>query len=428
MTIFFILYILFFFYFSKKSGFTIFCSVNFWLCVFWGLIIGVYFTSGLHYHYGFSTSLILFLLACVALYYFCQKRGERHHTRSFAISEPLSFIFFFIALGLIGAFLYTWDYIRLNGLASSKEASDITIIGSVGSLFIPILLVIGIYLNAYKIKKESRFSITGIVLIFVYSLPCMINAGRESILFGILSVLCLYGYNRLLTIREKRVKVKISGKSKFFLILSVVVCLVVSAFLLFELSMARFTQNELNVLLSKYDVSSAAMSDAESWGSFEFLYYNIASYFAHEIPFLDFTLKEYHGPYMCGMYELNIVSRRLPDFLGLDYNLVYDELERLFSIKVDSFSHGWNTVLGSFIIDFTWVGAIIACGFCGYAVGKIKKKFKYSLDERYATLVALLCLSTFSTIQLGPFYQTQIYGAYIWWFVMFRRKETLVIK
>lgn len=423
MTLFLILYIIALIIISQRSKFTVFTNVYFWLFVFWTLIIGVYFTSGIHYYYGLSIVTLLFLSASLFTLCYFSNIGKHKKTLVFENSEPLKNGLLFVIAGLIGAFLYTWDYVRLNGLASSKEQSDISIVGSVGSLFIPILLVVGIYLNAYKLNKNNRFSVVGILLIFVYSLPCMINAGRESILFGILSILCLYGYNKTLSIRQKRQNVKKSVRSKAFIIIAVIVCLAASIYLLIQLSITRFGQNEINVLLSKNDISSVAMSDAENWGGLEFLYYNIASYFSHEIPFLDFTLREYDGPYMCGMYELNIVSRRLPDALDLDYNLVYRELERLYSIKAESFSGGWNTVLGSFIIDFTWVGAIFACGLCGFAIGKIKKKYEYSLDERYATLVALLCLSTFSTIQLGPFYQTQIYGAYIWWYIMFRKKE-----
>ena len=194
-----------------------------------------------------------------------------------------------------------------------------------------------------------------------------------------------------------------------------------------QISMNRFTSTEINILLSTNDVSSDAMKDAAKWGDFEFLYYNIASYFSQQIPFLDFMLKEYHGPYLMGLYELNIVSRRLPDFLDLDYRQVFIELKRLFPNCGEDFGDGWNTVLGSFIADFTWVGALPACWICGFILGKIKKKFYATLDVRYITLIALLSLSAFSTIQLGPFFQVQIYGSYIWWYIIFRKEEKLVL-
>ena len=187
--------------------------------------------------------------------------------------------------------------------------------------------------------------------------------------------------------------------------------------------MNRFTSTEINVLLSTNDVSSKSMVEASSWGDFEFLYYNIVSYFSQQVPFLDFTLKEYHGPYLLGMFELNIVSRRLPDFLGLDYRLAFDELKHLYSVCREDYGDGWNTVLGSFITDFTWIGAIPVCWLCGIFLGKIKRKFDTTLDIRYITLIAMLCLSAFSTIQLGPFFQTSIYGTYIWWYIIFSREE-----
>ncbi|EKC57003.1 membrane protein, partial [human gut metagenome] len=46
-------------------------------------------------------------------------------------------------LGLLGMFLFSFDYIRLNGIASGKGNSNISLLGSFSSLFMPILLVLG---------------------------------------------------------------------------------------------------------------------------------------------------------------------------------------------------------------------------------------------------------------------------------------------
>lgn len=409
---------------SIKNSYVNFCNTYFWLGLFWILILGVYITSGIKYRYGFSIYSISFLIACI----YALRRGAQNSKKKvlniFCTTETIINIKKYILLGLLGVVVFSYEYIRLNGIAISKGESRISVVGSVGSLFVPLLLVLGLYLNAKSIRSKGTFNILGILLIFGYSVPCMINAGREAILFGLIGILCMYGYNNLLIINENR---KRSNLRRIFLVIISLAAILFFGYTILTISSTRFTDNEINVLTTYRNVSSQAMDDAASWGPFEFLYYNIASYFSHQIPFIDFTLREYDGPFLCGMYEFNIISRRLPEFLGLDYKLAYEQLDRLFATCGESFSGAWNTVLGSFIIDFTWVGAIAACYGCGYIISISHRKFQATLDPRYATLIALFCLSTFSTIQLGPFYQTQIYGAYIWWYLLFRKEENQLI-
>lgn len=408
---------------AKKTGYVAFCNVNFWLFTFWVLIIGVFFTSGIIYKYGHSPYVWLFLFTCGLFFYFGMIKSKKVKINIFNKSLSRIPLKSYALLGLLGMFLFSFDYIRLNGIASGKGNSNISLLGSFSSLFMPILLVLGLYLNALKIKNKGMFSISGVLLIFGYTIPCMINAGRESILFAIIGILCLYGYNvKLNKLGSQKHDVYIF--KKIFIVFLSICCVLFLGFLLVDISSSRFTDNEINVLLSERNISISAIDEASSWGPFMFLYYNIASYFSHQIPFLDLTLREYNGPFLCGCYELNIISRRLPDFLGVDYNLVFSQYKRLFAINGESFSGGWNTVLGSLISDFSWVGTIFVCFWCGYINGLAKRKFQLTLDPRYATLVALFCLSTFSTIQLGPFFQTQIYGTYIWWYIFFRKEET----
>lgn len=416
---------------AKKTNYTIFCEPLFWLGLFWILVIGVYLTAGVRYKYGFSIASVSFIIVCVLSLLSGRRYGGKLKTRVFYNEETKANLSLYLLLGLFGTLLFIWDYIHLNGITETKgdTTSSISLIGSIGSLFTPILLLLGLYYNAKNIKQKGSFSIFGIILVFCYSIPCMISAGRESILYGLIGVACIYGYNLLLEKRRKQ-EGKLLNKSstrKVLLIVFSITIILFFGYTMLQISMNRFTSTEINILLSTSDVSSDAMKEAAKWGDFEFLYYNIASYFSQQIPFLDFTLKEYHGPYLFGLYELNIVSRRLPDFLGLDYRQVFDELKRLFSNCGEDFGNGWNTVLGSFITDFTWIGTIPACWLCGFALGKIKRKFYVTLDIRYITLIALLCLSAFSTIQLGPFFQVQIYGTYIWWFIIFRKEERLLI-
>lgn len=203
----------------------------------------------------------------------------------------------------------------------------------------------------------------------------------------------------------------------FFIICTV--CFIV------HISKERFGDNEVSTFLNTHSVKLAAIREAETWGNFEFLYYNIASYFSHQLSFLEFIFKEYHGPYMFGMYELNIISRRLPTILDLDYNLVYQQLRQLYLLNGVSYSGDWFTILGSLIVDFGRFGSIVFMYFCGYFCGIVKKKINLSNDIRYVVLRAIICICMFSSIQLGPFYNILIYGAFIWWLIIFREKEIM---
>ena len=421
MSLFLLLYLVCFAIIAKKSNYKVFCNANYWLSVFWVLIIGVFFTSGIAYKNGCSPYVWLFLCSCFLSFYWGLSKSKKVAITIFDGTLSQISIKKYCILGVSGMLLFSFDYLRLNGVASAKGDSNISLFGSLGSLFVPILIVLGLYLNARSIKLKGKFNFLGVLFIIGYTIPCMLNAGRESILFGIIGILCLYGYSKNIV---KNHDGRNNLLKKYLLLFVLGVCILILGFLMINISSTRFTDNEINVLLSARNISMDAINEASAWGSFEFLYFNIASYFSHQIPFLDLTLREYDGPYLFGCYELNIISRRLPDYLGLDYKLVSIQLKRIFALYGESFSGGWNTILGSLISDFTWVGTIFVCFWCGYINGLAKRKFQLTLDPRYATLVALFCLSTFSTIQLGPFFQTQIYGTYIWWYIFFRKEET----
>ena len=119
------------------------------------------------------------------------------------------------------------------------------------------------------------------------------------------------------------------------------------------------------------------------------------------------------------MYELNIISRRLPTVLELDYKLGSAALNMLAGGR---FRGDWQTVLGSLIVDFGKILTPIICAILGYFAGKSRKYFERDQSITRAVLIAMFCLSMTSTVQMGPFYNTSIYGAYIWWFIIFRLK------
>lgn len=426
MTIFLSIYLTFFFYISKKTKYKALFNELYWLALFWVLILGTYIISGIRFgKYGLSIDTILYLGLCWGLLLLGRQRGKHSKVRILGEEKKQRGSFVFL-LGLAGVILYVFDVIRLNGLAvilyrevGQKGEIELSLLGIIGSFLIPILLVQGLYLYAHKLIYSNKISIVGLLLLFGYLIPCVLNSGRENILFVAIGLAVIHGYNSYIKInREQKKDIRWTFiKLAAFLLLIGVVWIMVS------ISEDRFTDVQVRIFLNNYDVSNAAIVDAEKWGDFSFLYYNIISYFSRQIAFFDFIFNEYEGPYLGGLYELNILSRRLPESWNLDYRSVYIQIQRLYSSNHIDFGNGWFTLFGSFIIDFGRIGTLVVSYLCGVLLGKIRKKFELTHDIRYLVLIALVCLSSFSTIQLGPFYQTLIYGTYMWWYIAFGRKE-----
>lgn len=256
-------------------------------------------------------------------------------------------------------------------------------------------------------------------MLTLYTIPCLLNSGRESILYVIIGVISIFGFDGYFKERKSLRYINIRA---FLRTISIAIIILLAFLFIIRISTKRFGSNEITTYLNTHNVSKLTIDQASKWGTLSFLFWNFISYFGHQIPFLEFIIQEYKGPYMLGMYEFNIVSRRMP-FSRLNYNLVYTQLQSLYLNTGQSFSGSWQTVLGSFIIDFTLWGTPIVCFVLGYCMGRVRKKFELTLDIRYAVLISIICLSMFSTIQLGPFYNVLMYGSFIWWVIIFRRDE-----
>ena len=404
-----------------KTNYKVFFNELFWMFIFWGLIIGVYIFSGVEWRYCVSIELLFYLLIVFFSFMFGRKYGYTRKVKVFYQKYSQKNLNIFLILGLSGVFLFTVDYIRLNGLFTIKSGYNISIIGSLGYLMIPILLILGLYMLSVNLVENGKISIKAILLLLAYSIPCILNSGRESIVFIIIGVAAIYGYYAFFIKKSYRY----INLKKFLASIFIAIFIICTICFIVHISKERFGDNEVSTFLNTHYVTLDVIREAETWGDFEFLYFNIASYFSHQLSFLEFIFKEYHGPYMFGMYELNIISRRLPTILGLDYSLVSQQLKQLYLLKGVSYSGDWFTILGSLIVDFGRVGSIIFMYLCGYLCGIVKKKLNVSCDIRYVVLRAIICICMFSSIQLGPFYNILIYGAFIWWLIIFREKEII---
>lgn len=419
MTLFFLVFLIIIIFLIIKTNNRIFFNEIFWMFVFWGLIIGVYCFSGVKWKYSVSIDLIVYLMIAFFSFMIGRKYGYTKKVKVYyqefsEINQSL-----YCGLGIIGVIAFSIDYIRLNGLFASKSGYDISIIGSIGNLMIPVLLILGLYMFAESLINNGKINIKAILLLIAYTIPCILNSGRESIAFIFIGILAIYGYSAYFNKKTYR----FVNLRKLLIKILIAIFTICAIWFIVHISKERFGDNEVSTFLNTHNVTWKAMKDAEAWGDFQFLYYNISSYFSHQLSFLEFMLKEYHGPYMFGMYELNIISRRLPSFLELDYNLVSQQLKHLYVLKGVSYSGDWFTIFGSLIVDFGRVGSIIVMFLCGYLCGRVKKNLSIYSDISYVVLRAIICICMFSSIQLGPFYNILIYGAFIWWFIIFRKKR-----
>ncbi len=419
MTLFLVVFLIIILLLIIKTNNRIFFNEIFWMFIFWGLIIGVYCFSGVKWKYSVTIDLIIYLLVAFSLFMIGRKYGYTKKVKMYYQEFSKINQNFYCRLGIIGVIAFSIDYIRLNGLFASKSGYNISIVGSIGNLMIPILLVLGLYMFAESLINNGKINIKAILLLVAYAIPCILNSGRESIAFIFIGIAAIYGYYAYFNKKTYRV---VKLKKLLIKILIAIFAICVICFIVY-ISKERFGDNEVSTFLNTHNVTLTAMKDAEAWGNFEFLYYNISSYFSHQLSFLEFMLKEYHGPYMYGMYELNIISRRLPAFLGLDYNLVSQQLRRLYILKGVSYSGDWFTILGSLIVDFGRVGSMVVIFLCGYLCGIVKKNLSLYSDISYVVLRAIICICMFSSIQLGPFYNILIYGAFIWWLIIFRKRD-----
>lgn len=170
MSLFLLLYLVCFAIIAKKSNYKVFCNANYWLSVFWVLIIGVFFTSGIAYKNGCSPYVWLFLCSCFLSFYWGLSKSKKVAITIFDGTLSQISIKKYCILGVSGMLLFSFDYLRLNGLASAKGDSNISLFGSLGSLFVPILIVLGLYLNARSIKLKGKFNILGVLFIINSSL------------------------------------------------------------------------------------------------------------------------------------------------------------------------------------------------------------------------------------------------------------------
>lgn len=402
-------------YFFK--GKKIFVNEIFWLICWWGLVFGTSILSNIYWGYDISSSTLIYIIAIFILFLVGRYFGKNFNQIRITKREdyhPTKYNFITI-LGFLGTVMFVFDYLHLNGMSTVKSGYNISIIGSLGSLFMPILLVMGLYRFGYYYYYYKKVDLKSFIYLLAYILPSILNSGRESIFNILIGIFVIKSFCDDQTVKKRK---KITIK-RIVITVTILFFVIITLMKVYSLTMTRFTNNEVNVFLFRNKVPNSIINEANKLGDLKYIYYTILSYFGHQLAFLSCMFYEYSGPYMYGMFELNILSRRLPKFLGLDYTLVSNTVKYLANGR---FKGDWFTIIGSLIVDFGKIGALVAIIIIGFFVGIMRKRFKISPNIENLSMISLICLSMMSTVQLGPFYSINIYGAYIWWFLIFNTK------
>ncbi len=415
----------------KLKGLQILANDLFWLILFWALITGLYFFSGVEWSYPLQFDTILYLLGAFFTYIFFRSAGKHikpMRNKRYSVKKKFndSKIEYKIntklweRLGYIGLTLFTLDYLRLNSFVNYiKSSYSISLIGSIGMIFVPILLVVGIYNLGYEFKYYGKISVVAIVDIGLYSVPVILNSGRESILLSVIAVIvititCFDNIKIRALLHNRRFKKYI----RYAFIIIIVAFIIIT-----NISKDRYTNTEISNYLNNHIVPDYIVVEANSLGNYKFLYYNVLQYYSHQLPFFEILYHNYEGPYLMGLFELNIISRRLPDFFGLDYTLAINSVRNMLSLVGQNvFVGGWFTVIGSFIIDFGRIGVYIVTAVLGFVTGRVRRQFLLEQSVRYATLTSVICASMYHTIIISPFYNVLVYGLFIWWSIIFKSK------
>lgn len=405
----------------KVSNGKILYNDSFWLLVCWFVIIGVHFVSGVKWKYEVTVGSFVYVVFSLLGFFVFKFLGIHSKINNVRLRKPISRKKYRLLkiLGWMGVFLFSFDYIRLNSIVGvGKSQYALSFIGAIGSLLIPILLVIGLYELGESYLRFRRIKFFPVISLIGYTLPCILNSGRESLFYIVIGFLAMISFCKEQIKKHSGKTIRISIRKMITIILLVIVAICVGNVIL-KTTLERFTNNEMNVFLYYHDVPQRVLDEADRYGSYKFLYYNFISYFGHQLPFIEYILHFYRGPRLLGFYELNIISRRLPAILGLDYRLIYNNIDSVFS-------GSWQTVLGSFMFDFGTVFAPVVCMIFGFIVGRIRKKLQAEPSIERGVLNSLICIAMFTTIQLGPFYNFLVYGCFFWWYIFFGNNRRVV--
>ncbi len=405
---------------------------TFWLLASWSLIIITYLFSGYRPTGKIQADTWLYIIACLGGFIFFEKIGmggkknaeifNNHKDDRQNISEHEISIVYFI-IGILGTSIYVFDlYIQNGALATGfKTSLEVSIIGAIANLFYPINYVYYVNGLSSSIFLSKKITIKTFISAIAYIIPCVVQSGRENIILIMISTVAIfiYGsrYKKNFIINEID-KIR-SRKQVLLVIFGGIMALLVFMYV----SQTRYSDNEAKSFFnynSEY-LPSRFMEETNKLGTFKNVYLNMFQYYCAQIPSLDLIIRYYKGPFLFGLFNFNMISRRLPISWGLNYADCFLEINNIYlEHGTRFFVGGWATALGSMIPDFNILGTFVICCILGFCIGRSKYKLFYEWNSMRIGLQAIFCMEMYYTVQIGPLFQFPLWGIILWWFIIYK--------
>jgi oligosaccharide repeat unit polymerase len=413
-----VLFIFIFFYYvivyisllKIKSNLII--SPSFWLLISWGFIFGLYYTSGIKYKFSLNylTSAYIFLILILFLiFYFFGINLKINKNRIDTINyrKKIWTLLYFI-LSIFGIILWIFDVLRLNNINFGYRINNfsISIIGTLGMLFLNLALIVWLYELAYSINFNKRIPLKAYISVIIYLVPAFVTSGRQPILIIVISTFIILVYSL-----KKNQNYKFKKTIKKFILFGILSFF----FYAIMISTKRAGVSNKAALFEEIFKSKTPVYLLDFTNCLEGLGEVILEaiyYYSHQLSMFEIFYNNYNGTKFWGLAQFHYIGRRFPDV----YYQAQTYIDITFS-KVGVYSHVWMTAIASFIIDYGRFGTTIFVSILGFIIGRKRRKFNYIKTTYELVFLTLICTGIAFSIQFSPF--SELSWAYpLYWLIV----------
>lgn len=414
-----------FFIFHKSKKFII--NPLFWLGITWGLIFGLYLSSGISYPERIPIYVYIYLISSGLVFIIAFYFGKRviiftKSTKSNQLIKKKHNTNMYFFISLTGLAMWLVDVLIHNdiNIGYRIENYNITSVGSMGAIFLYASLIVWLYELSYTLRYNTKIKITMILSAIIYILPSIITAGRQALLifsFATLIVI-VYSFN-----------IKISKKLKKRLILLMI--FVISGFVVYNMfiSSTRYKVDN-KVALFEYmlqsNTSQETINFVNSMGVLADVTLDVIYYYSHELPSFSLFFENYNEKPLLGIFQFHYIGRRIASITNIASDSPWVQIEN-YSYYYGINAHTWRTAIASFIIDYGKTGAFLFVFLLGLLSGNIYSMFLKNKSIYKLLLVTFVCVGMVFTIQYSPF--SEISWVYpLFWLILLPVLERLKLR
>lgn len=417
-----IIFIILLFISMKNFGEKFILSEIFWIITPWSICLSLYYFGGITYQYKLGIKELLYILFfwflfifgtfIVKKFYIGQKsiieNSDKFETEKKIDMKPIFLISF------ISAIVYSIYIVRINSITFGVTR-DIN--RNMFSTFLDFMaessLIVWLYEFSYALLKNQKLPIYGYISPIVFAVPPLLISGRDGIMILLVSTFITFVYCGNYNKKFKDKVKKYFRKIRKILVLFLIVVLIYFMFL----SGTRYGDDMIGLFewSTKATISNEVLHIIKVLKNFGYFFLNIIYYYSSQFSKISFVIDKYDGPYLMGLFQLHILSRRLPESWGLNYINATNAANKLMKAAgYDGLIKIWGTVIQHYIFDFGRTGALVMAFLSGIFVGNIRKKFEK--NKTFFSLISqiLICTAMFITVQISPIFDGAWLYPFIW--------------